>query len=100
MMNRRNFLDSLGVGSLVALSPTAAKYLRLRSNQFVDVTLVEALTKYGSNIMSNLVVTGQYSPTILDYGWSNLVKNHGGRLLNGTATQVGSGGALGDWKVT
>jgi NADPH-dependent 2,4-dienoyl-CoA reductase/sulfur reductase-like enzyme len=121
MMNRRYFLDALGVGYLVALAPmsaraatvkrvvvvgggmagaTAAKYLRLWSNKSVDVTLVEASTKYVSNIMSNLVVTGQYSPTILDYGWSNLVKNHGVKLLNGTVTQVEPGGSLGDWKVT
>jgi NADPH-dependent 2,4-dienoyl-CoA reductase/sulfur reductase-like enzyme len=121
MMNRRHFLDTLGVGSLVALAPmavraatlkrvivvgggmagaTAAKYLRLWSNKTVDVTLVDTSTKYVSNIMSNLVVTGQYAPTILDYGWSNLVKNHGVKLLNGTVTQVEPGGSLGTWKVT
>jgi hypothetical protein len=121
MMNRRHFLDTLGVGSLVALAPlaaraaslkrvvvvgggmagaTAAKYLRLWSNKTVDVTLVDTSTKYVSNIMSNLVVTGQYAPTILDYGWSNLVKNHGVKLLNGSVTQVEPGGSLGAWKVT
>ena len=120
-MNRRHFLDTLGAGSLLALAPTAvraaalkrvvvvgggmagataAKYLRLWSNKTVDVTLVDTSTKYVSNIMSNLVVTGQYAPTILDYGWSNLVKNHGVKLLNGTVTQVESGGSLGTWKVT
>lgn len=121
MMNRRHFLDTLGVGSLVALAPmavraatskrvvvvgggmagaTAAKYLRLWSNKTVDVTLVDTSTKYVSNIMSNLVVTGQYAPTILDHGWSNLVKKHGVKLLNGTVTQVEPGGSLGAWKVT
>jgi len=122
MMNRRHFLDTLGVGSLVALAPmavraqtarkrvvvvgggmagaTAAKYLRLWSNKTVDVTLVDTATKYVSNIMSNLVVTGQYAPTILDYGWLNLVKNHGVKLLNGTVTNVEPGGSLGAWKVT
>ena len=120
-MNRRHFLDTLGAGSLLALAPTAvraaalkrvvvvgggmagataAKYLRLWSNKTVDATLVDTSTKYVSNIMSNLVVTGQYAPTILDYGWSNLVKNHGVKLLNGTVTQVESGGSLGTWKVT
>ena len=121
MMNRRHFLDTLGVGSLVALAPmavraatskrvvvvgggmagaTVAKYLRLWSNKTVDVTLVDTSTQYTSNIMSNLVVTGQYAPTILDYGWSNLVKKHGVKLLNGTVTQVEPGGSLGAWKVT
>lgn len=121
MMNRRNFLDAVGVSSLVALAPmparaatprrvvvvgggmagtTAAKYLRLWSNKTVDVTLVDVSTKYVSNIMSNLVVTGQYAPTILNYGWSNLVKNHGVKLLNGMVTHVEPGGSLGAWKVT
>ena len=121
MRNRRVFLDTLGASSLLALWPmasraatvkrvvvvgggmagaTAAKYLRLWSNKSVDVTLVDTSTKYVSNIMSNLVVTGQYSPTILDHGWSNLVKNHGVKLVNGTVTQVEPGGSLGDWKVT
>jgi len=121
MRNRRVFLDTLGASSLLALWPmasraatvkrvvvvgggmagaTAAKYLRLWGNKSVDVTLVDTSTKYVSNIMSNLVVTGQYSPTILDHGWSNLVKNHGVKLVNGTVTQVEPGGSLGDWKVT
>ena len=91
MMNRRNFLDTLAVGSLMALAPlavraatpnrvvvvgggmagaTVAKYLRLWSGKTVDVTLVEPSTQYTSNIMSNLVVTGQYAPTILNYGYA------------------------------
>ena len=96
MIKRRNFLDTLAAGSLMALAPlavraatvnrvvvvgggmagvTAAKYLRLWSNKTVDVTLVEPSAQYTSNIMSNLVVTGQYAPTILNYGYTNLVKN-------------------------
>jgi sulfide dehydrogenase [flavocytochrome c] flavoprotein chain len=113
MMNRRHFLDTLAPMAVRAAAlkrvvvvgggmagATAAKYLRLWSNKTVDVTLVDTSTKYVSNIMSNLVVTGQYAPTILDYGWSNLVKNHGVKLLNGTVTQVEPGGNLGAWKVT
>jgi NADPH-dependent 2,4-dienoyl-CoA reductase/sulfur reductase-like enzyme len=121
MMNRRNFLDTLGVGSLVALAPltvraatpnrvvvvgggmagaTVAKYLRLWSGKTVNVTLVEPSSQYTSNIMSNLVVTGQYSPTILNYGYTNLVKNYGITRLTGSVTAVEPGGALGAWKVT
>lgn len=121
MLNRRHFLDSLAIGSLVAFAPmavtaataqrvvvvgggmagaTAAKYLRLWSNKTLSVTLVEPSTKYVSNIMSNLVVTGQYAPTILDHEWSNLVGKYGVKLLNGMVTQVEPGGSLGAWKVT
>lgn len=121
MMNRRNFLDTLGVGSLLALAPltlraaapnrvvvvgggmagaTVAKYLRLWSGKTVSVTLVEPSSQYTSNIMSNLVVTGQYSPTILSYGYTKLVKNYGISRLTGTVTAVEPGGALGAWKVT
>ena len=121
MIKRRNFLDTLAAGSLMALAPlavraatvnrvvvvgggmagvTAAKYLRLWSNKTVDVTLVEPSAQYTSNIMSNLVVTGQYAPTILNYGYTNLVKNHGIKRLVGSVTAVEPGGSLGAWKVT
>ena len=121
MIKRRNFLDTLAAGSLMALAPlavraatvnrvvvvgggmagvTAAKYLRLWSGRTVDVTLVEPSTQYTSNIMSNLVVTGQYAPTILNYGYANLVKNYGIKRLVGTVTAVEPGGPLGAWKVT
>ena len=121
MLNRRNFLDTLGVGSLAVLAPqiaraaaarrvvvvgggmagaAVAKYLRLWSGRTVDVTLVESSDHYVSNIMSNLVVTGQYSPTILNQGWSNLVKNYGVKLQSGTVTAVEAGGTQGAWKVS
>ena len=123
MMNRRNFLDTLAVGSLTALAPltvraatptakrvvvvgggmagaTVAKYLRLWSGKSVSVTLVESSAQYTSNIMSNLVVTGQYSPTILNYGYTNLVKNYGITRLTGTVTTVEPGGNDGAWRVT
>ena len=121
MLNRRNFLDTLGVGSLAMLAPqivraaaakrvvvvgggmagaAVAKYLRLWSGRTVDVTLVESSDQYVSNIMSNLVVTGQYSPTILNRGWSNLVKNYGVKLQSGTVTAIAAGGTQGTWKVT
>ena len=116
MMNRRNFLDTLAVGSLAAAAPwtvgaatpnrvvvvgggmagaTVAKYLRLWSGKSVSVTLVESSSLYTSNIMSNLVVTGQYSPTILNYGYTNLVKNYGISRLTGTVTAIEPGGSLG-----
>lgn len=121
MINRRQFIDTLAATSLAAGLPlaasaasnrrvvvvgggmagaTVAKYLRLWSGRTIDVTLVEPSSRYTSNIMSNLVVTGQYAPTILDYGWTNLVRNYGITRLTGTVTMVEPGGSLGAWKVT
>ncbi|MFZ2988111.1 FAD-dependent oxidoreductase [Ideonella sp.] len=122
MFNRRHFLDTLGAGSLMAMTPLSlqaapvakrvvvvgggmagaavAKYLRVWSGKTVEVTLVEASTQYTSNIMSNLVVTGQYPPSILAYSYANLVKNHGIKRVTGTVTQVEPGGSAGAWKVT
>ena len=94
MIKRRQFIDTLAIGSLAAVSPllgraattgrvvvvgggmagaTAAKYLRLWSSRSIEVTVVEPSAAYTSNIMSNLVVTGQYDPSILRYDWSRLV---------------------------
>lgn len=76
----------------------AAKYLRLWSNKTIDVTLVEPSTTYTSNIMSNLVVTGQYAMSTLLYKYTNLAKNHGVKVVAGSVVGVepSTGGA---WKV-
>lgn len=77
---------------------TVAKYLRLWSNKAVDVTIVEPSSTYVSNIMSNLVVTGQYLPSILNYTWANLVKNYGVKVVKGTATAIERSGT--GWSVS
>ncbi|MBI5260085.1 MAG: NAD(P)/FAD-dependent oxidoreductase [Burkholderiales bacterium] len=121
LLNKRHFLKALGAGSLVAPWPlvagaaplrrvlvvgggmagaTVAKYLRLWSNRSIEVTLVEPSAQYTSNIMSNLVLTGQYSPSILNYGWNSLTRNHGVVRIAGTVVGVEPGGSLGPWKVT
>ena len=118
MLNRRNLLQALSAGSLAAMVPAAlqaapvnrvvvvgggmagaavAKYLRLWSKRTVDVTLVESASQYVSNIMSNLVVTGQYAASTLNYNWSNLSRNHGVKVVNGTVMAVEPGGSLGGW---
>ena len=120
MLNRRNLLQALSAGSLAAMVPAAlraapvnrvvvvgggmagaavAKYLRLWSKRTVDVTLVESASQYVSNIMSNLVVTGQYAASTLNYNWSNLSRNHGVKVVNGTVMAVEPGGSLGRWRV-
>jgi len=121
MINRRNLLQSLSAGSLAALAPLAlhaattnrvvvvgggmagaavAKYLRLWSNKTVDVTIVESSTQYVSNIMSNLVVTGQYAASMLNFNWANLTRNHGVKVVAGTVAAIVPGGSLGRWRVT
>ncbi|WP_198110183.1 FAD-dependent oxidoreductase [Inhella proteolytica] len=120
-MNKRELLKALSAGSLAlpwsrAAQPaglarvvvvgggmagaTAAKYLRLWSQRSIEVTLVEPSAQYTSNIMSNLVLTGQYSPSILNYGWSNLQRNYGIARVVGSVTAVEPGGSLGAWKVS
>jgi NADPH-dependent 2,4-dienoyl-CoA reductase/sulfur reductase-like enzyme len=120
-MNRRDFLGATAIGlaaGMVPVSPgaaplrrvvvvgggmagaTAAKYLRLWSGGTVDVTLVEPSSTYVSNIMSNLVVTGQLKPSVLNFNWTRLAANHGVRVVRGTVTAVTPGGSKGTWKVT
>lgn len=120
-MDRREFLNVTALGLATSLTPTAlqsavrrrvvvigggmagataAKYLRLWSGGTVDVTLIEASTTYVSNIMSNLVVTGQLEPSSLRYDWSRLSSRHGVRVVTGRVTAVSPGGAGGAWKVT
>ena len=121
LMNKRQLLKTLGAGSLAApwtlstgaastqrvvvvgagmTGATVAKYLRLWSNRSIDVTMVEPSSQYTSNIMSNLVVTGQYNPSILAYGWNNLVRNYGITRVTGSVVGVEPGGSLGPWKVS
>lgn len=121
MISRRHFIDTLGLGSMAAFAPgisraasggrvivvgggmagaTAAKYLRLWSGRTIDVTLVEPSASYTSNIMSNLVVTGQYDPGILRYDWSRLVSGYGVKLLRGAVIGAAPGAVAGTWAVT
>jgi len=59
----------------------AAKYLRLWGGSGVSVTLVERSASYTSNIMSNLVLTGQRTLGSLQYKYDTLVSRYGvGRL--------------------
>ena len=120
MISRRHFIDTLSLGSLAAAAPrlglaattgrvvvvgagmagaSAAKYLRLWSGRTIEVTMVEPTAAYTSNIMSNLVVTGQYDPSILKYTWSRLVSNYGVKMVRGSVTGVSPGASPGTWVV-
>jgi len=67
---------------------TVAKYLRLWGGTGVSVTLVERETAYTSNILSNLVLTGQRSLTSLQFGYTNLASRYGVRLVKGEVTSI------------
>ncbi|MGV0958512.1 MAG: FAD-dependent oxidoreductase [Limnohabitans sp.] len=113
MLNRRQIISTLGVGSFVTLLPfkasaatqrvivvgggmagvTVAKYLRLWSGKTVDVTLVVPTTTYISNIMSNLVITGQLPYSTLQFTYAKLASNYGIKVITGTVTGVNGYGA-------
>jgi NADPH-dependent 2,4-dienoyl-CoA reductase/sulfur reductase-like enzyme len=54
-----------------------AKYLRLWGGATLKVTLVERSANYTSNIMSNLVLTGQRTLGSLQFGYSTLASRYG-----------------------
>jgi NADPH-dependent 2,4-dienoyl-CoA reductase/sulfur reductase-like enzyme len=62
---------------------TVAKYLRLWGGSGVDVTLVERDAYYTSNIMSNLVLSGQRTTQSLQINWNNLISKYGVKLIKG-----------------
>ncbi len=108
MLNRRHFVSALSISMLSALTvnsaraamprvviagggmagATLAKFLRLWSNRTIDVTLVEPNATYVSNIMSNLVLTGQIAQTSLNFTYANLIKKYGIKVVKGTVTHV------------
>ncbi len=81
----------------------AAKYLRLWGGSGVSVTLVERSASYTSNIMSNLVLTGQRTIGSLQYKYDSLVSRYGINRVQGDVVAIdplarkvtlASGGAL------
>ena len=66
---------------------TVAKYLRLWGDA-VDVTLIERHATYASNIMSNLVLTGQRTLAGLAYGYDTLQARYGVRVIVDDVVEV------------
>lgn len=113
MNQRRKFLGAAGAGTLAAAMPwaasaatpkvvvvgggmagaAAAKFLRLWSGRTIDVTLVVPSTTYISNIMSNLVVTGQVAYGTLKFTYEKLKSLYGVKVVPGTVTTLSGFGA-------
>ena len=66
----------------------AAKYLRLWGGSGVSVTLVERTPSYTSNIMSNLVLTGQRSIGSLQFTYGNLASRYGVNRVQGEVVAI------------
>ncbi len=71
---------------------TAAKYLRLWGGSGVQVTLVEEMSSYTSNIMSNLVLNGSRTLASLDYSYANLATKYGVTLKQGEVRAIDQAG--------
>jgi len=110
--NRREFLGTLATAGAVATLPgcagmtggankgrvvvvgggyggaTAAKYVRLWSDNTIDVTLVETNAEFVSCPMSNLVLGGSRQIGEVTVSYANLASRHGINLFRDTATAV------------
>jgi sulfide dehydrogenase [flavocytochrome c] flavoprotein subunit len=68
---------------------TVAKYIRYWSAKSIPVTLIEANVDYTSNIMSNLVLTGQKTLASLKFPYTTLKSTtYGVNVIRGTVTGV------------
>jgi NADPH-dependent 2,4-dienoyl-CoA reductase/sulfur reductase-like enzyme len=65
-----------------------AKYLRLWGGTGVQVTLVDREPRYNSNIMSNLVLTGQRTMSSLQYAWTTLEQRYGIKRVQGEVLAI------------
>ena len=72
---------------------TAAKYLRvwarkLAIDSLVSVTIVDKSDTYVSNIMSNMVLTGEKTLTNLSYNYASLKSKYGVNFIKATVSSV------------
>ena len=67
---------------------TAAKYIRLLSNQKIDVTLVEPDKEFISCPLSNLVLGGSRTLADLSHPYTTLTKNHGINVARDYAVSI------------
>ncbi len=113
MFNRRRFIQATSVSSAAGVlgltgcasvpgmagprvviigggfgGATAAKYVRMWSDQKVQVTLVEQNSSFVSCPLSNLVIGGSKSLADITTPYDNLVKRHGVNLIRDTVTTI------------
>jgi NADPH-dependent 2,4-dienoyl-CoA reductase/sulfur reductase-like enzyme len=67
---------------------TAAKYLRLFSNNTASVTLIEPNPSFISCPMSNLVIGGSRTLSELTTSYSNLSKRHGIKMIQDSVASI------------
>ena len=66
----------------------AAKYLKVWGGSGVQVTLIERNPSYTSNILSNLVLTGQRTLSSLVYSYATVKQNYGVDVRQGTVVGI------------
>lgn len=112
MMQRRQFVQTLGAGSAVAGlgllggcaaggsgakvvvvgggygGATAAKYVRLFSDQGIDVTLIEPNAAFVSCPISNLVIQGSKTIADVTTPYTNLQSRHGVKVVRDMVTSI------------
>jgi sulfide dehydrogenase [flavocytochrome c] flavoprotein subunit len=110
-MKRRQFIQAIGAGTVVAsaagcatMAPsskakvvvvgggyagaTAAKYIRMWSEGTIDVTLVEPNASFISCPISNLVLGGSKQMADITVGYDNLARRHGITLVRDTVQSI------------
>lgn len=108
-MQRRQVLQGLALASTAALAgcasiggqrphvvvvgagwggSTVSKYVRMLSDQRVDVTLIEPNPAFVSCPISNLVLAGQRQLSDITHSYDQLVARHGVRLVRGRVEAV------------
>ncbi len=112
MMQRRQFVQTLGAGSAAAGlgllggcaaggsgakvvvvgggygGATAAKYVRLFSDQGIEVTLIEPNAAFVSCPISNLVIQGSKTIADVTTPYDNLSKRHGVKVVKDMVTSI------------
>jgi NADPH-dependent 2,4-dienoyl-CoA reductase/sulfur reductase-like enzyme len=111
-MKRRQFVQSLGAGSAIAglglmsgcattgssakvvvvgggyAGATAAKYVRMFSDQSIEVTLIEPNASFVSCPISNLVIGGHKTMADITTPYDNLSRRHGVKLVRDMVASI------------
>jgi sulfide dehydrogenase [flavocytochrome c] flavoprotein subunit len=111
-MKRRQFVQSLGAGSAIAGlglmsgcattgssakvvvvgggygGATAAKYVRMFSDQTIEVTLIEPNASFVSCPISNLVIGGHKTMADITTPYDNLSRRHGVKLVRDMVASI------------